>query len=300
MSSGENKANIILDDSIFIARSIIFMILAISILMTSLIFVNDYRKKQFIVQLENTNSIIIEGWPDSKNDILFFAVKPLQVELNKYLSRMEQFRKNQPKEYSKYVFLNEQLAKNIDELKKTINSAIFISNTYKKTSSSKNIDWLLNEALRAKLNDTLKLYKQIDEINLDNKKKTNSENETLWSVEDVKSMQRNLMQEKENMETRLDVLLSKKNDMIAEKLDKMEKIKKEQLNKKDEINKEDLKWTEALKLSIDERSIEYNNKLEDFGDKDKDRMLKEMQAISSLIGKTVIKAMDERSETVTH
>lgn len=300
MSSGENKANIILDDSVFIARSIIFMILAISILMTSLIFVNDYRKKQFIVQLENTNSIIIEGWPDSKNEILFFAVKPLQVELNKYLSRMEQFRKNQPKEYSKYVFLNEQLAKNIDELKKTINSAIFISNTYKKTSSSKNIDWLLNEALRAKLNDTLKLYKQIDEINLDNKKKTNSENETLWSVEDVKSMQRNLMQEKENMETRLDVLLSKKNDMIAEKLDKMEKIKKEQLNKKDEINKEDLKWTEALKLSIDERSIEYNNKLEDFGDKDKDRMLKEMQAISYLIGKTAIKAMDERSEAVTH
>lgn len=71
MSSGENKANIILDDSIFIARSIIFMILAISILMTSLIFVNDYRKKQFIVQLENTNSISIEGWRDSKNDILF-------------------------------------------------------------------------------------------------------------------------------------------------------------------------------------------------------------------------------------
>lgn len=298
MSSGENKANIILDDSIFITRSIIFMILAISILMTSLIFVNDYRKKQFIVQLENTNSISIEGWPDSKNDILFFAVKPLQVELNKYLSRMAEFRKNQPKEYSKYVFLNEQLAKNIDELKKTINSAIFISNTYKKTSSSKNIDWLLNEALRAKLNDTLKLYKQIDEINLDNKKKTNSENEPLWSVEDVKSMQRNLMQEKESMEVRLDALLSKKNDMIAEKLDKMDKIK--QLNKKDEISKEDLKWTEALKLSIDERSIEYNNKLEDFGDKDKDRMLKEMQAISSLIGKTVIKAMDERSETVTH
>lgn len=106
------------------------------------------------------------------------------------------------------------------------------------------------------------------------------------------------MQEKESMEVRLDALLSKKNDMIAEKLDKMDKIK--QLNKKDEISKEDLKWTEALKLSIDERSIEYNNKLEDFGDKDKDRMLKEMQAISSLIGKTVIKAMDERSETVTH
>lgn len=298
MSSGENKANIILDDSIFIARSIIFMILAISILMTSLIFVNDYRKKQFIVQLENTNSISIEGWPDSKNDILFFAVKPLQVELNKYLSRMAEFRKNQPKEYLKYVFLNEKLAKEIDELKKTIHTAIFISNTYKKTSSSKTIDWLLNEALRAKLNNTLKLYKQIDEINLDNKKKTNSENEPLWSVEDVKSMQRNLMQEKESMEVRLDALLSKKNDMIAEKLDKMDKIK--QLNKKDEISKEDLKWTEALKLSIDERSIEYNNKLEDFGDKDKDRMLKEMQAISSLIGKTVIKAMDERSETVTH
>lgn len=83
---------------------------------------------------------------------------------------MAEFRKDQPKEYLKYVFLNEKLAKEIDELKKTIHTAIFISNTYKKTSSSKTIDWLLNEALRAKLNNTLKLYKQIDEINLDNKK----------------------------------------------------------------------------------------------------------------------------------